>query len=73
MEVQNNVNLYFSIHIQEQSFVSIISLRDLNSIILQMRYQIFRFYVVVKDEKLVNEAIQVAEQKLNFIKNERIN
>jgi transcriptional regulator with XRE-family HTH domain len=30
-----------------------------------------QIYAVVKDEKLANEAMQVAEQKLNFIKRKK--
>jgi hypothetical protein len=36
-----------------------------------MKYQIFRFYVVVKDEKFANEAIQVAEKNINLKKKKK--
>ena len=71
MEVQNNIYLNFSIHNQEQTFVPFQSLRDLNSITLEMRNQSFRFYEVLKDEKLANEAMQVAEKKIAIKKKKK--
>ena len=71
MEVQNNLNLKFFIHQQEQTIVPIDSYHEFNIDILFIINQSFLFYKVIKDYKFTNQAMQVADKKINLKKRKK--